>query len=383
MNVTIRCNTLKQRYGDGTSSSSSGSMSRTNIAVIDAVGVNIYDNILYGQIDLEPNLNSQNLVNIHTYDNDFRSGNVTAQPTIGTAYWYDEPINLSGGTVIQQAISNNGTPASPTVSGCIVEENTFESGTIFHYNVYKFDRIVGNDFQVGRIIAGSTSGSNNTTEIFVKNNTAFACLGAATEFIQLNGYHTYCTFSDNSINQAGVYCLNNNGASTGDNGRNVFIYNKNMDAGRLGDMGFSPLYTSYATEDFIVLAITPTIAGSSTAGGQTYSAQLGYYSRNGRTCNVNLSIVMTAKDGATAGNVIIKNGAPLLGANITGLTAWFPIVSQNVTIPANSTLVGEVGNNTQDIFVYAQSSAGLAALSVTALGNTSTFQFGYSYQTAA
>ena len=381
-NITIRGNTLKQRYGNGVASSSGGSMSRTNIALIDAVGVNIFNNILYGVIDLEPNLNRQHLVNIHTYHNDFRSGNVTAQPMIGTAYWYDEPINLSGGSVITQGVSNNGIPGLPIVSGCTVEENTFEYGTIFHYNVYKFDRIVGNTFQVGQILSGSTSGANNTAFTYIENNKAFGVLPGETTFIKLNGLHTYANFINNSIRQAGVYCLNNNGASTGDNGRNVFVNNKNMDAGRLGDMGFSPLYTSYATEDLVAFSTLPTVAGTTTAGTQTYSVQKAYYSRVGRIITVTLDLAMKAKDETTAGSIVIKNGAPLLAVNISGLSHYFPIVSSNVTIPASSTLFGDLEPSTKDILIYAQSSGGFAPVWVAALANNSNISFTFTYESA-
>lgn len=50
---------------------------------------------------------------------------------------------------------------------------------------------------------------------------------------------------------------------------------------------------------------TPTIGGDSVAGTQTYSVQFGRYTRIGNRVYFNLRIVLTAKDAATAGNLII------------------------------------------------------------------------------
>ena len=50
---------------------------------------------------------------------------------------------------------------------------------------------------------------------------------------------------------------------------------------------------------------TPTIGGDSVAGTQTYIVQVGRYTRIGNRVNFNLRIVLSAKDAATAGNLII------------------------------------------------------------------------------
>lgn len=51
---------------------------------------------------------------------------------------------------------------------------------------------------------------------------------------------------------------------------------------------------------------TPTLAGQTTAGAQTYSVQEGFWRLVGDLCFVNWRLTMTAKDGATAGNLLLK-----------------------------------------------------------------------------
>src|SRR3990167_4235347 len=59
---------------------------------------------------------------------------------------------------------------------------------------------------------------------------------------------------------------------------------------------------------------TPTVAGSSTAGSQTYSVQVGRYVKIGKLVTAQFYVVMTAKDGATAGNALIS-GLPFTAEN--------------------------------------------------------------------
>ena len=224
-NITIRNNVLKERYGNGTRSYSGGTRSRLAVAVIDCVGLKIHDNVIYGGVDLEPNLDGQHLVDIAIYSNQFKSGHVTAQGTIGTSYWYDEPINLTGGAIIDQAAYATGVAGVPVVARCVVQNNTFEYGTIVDGNVYKFDFVGGNSFTSGQIISGSTSGSNTTASRVIVNNQAISPLTGQTTFIRLDGNHYYSYFADNRAGDTFSYCINNNGASTGDGGRCVFVNN--------------------------------------------------------------------------------------------------------------------------------------------------------------
>ncbi len=229
-NVNIKDNVLKKRYGNGVMSFLGGTLGRTCIAVVDAVGVDISDNLIYGNLDFEPNLNGQNLVAINVHDNQFRSGNVTAQAVVGSAYWYDEPINLSGGSVIDQTITITGVAGAPVCFMNTVVNNTFQYGLILHQNAYTFASIDDNVFQAGLIVTGDTSGANNTNAVSITNNIAYSPRTAETTFIKMSGMHTYGLFANNRAINGFTYCINNNGASTGDGGRCSFM-NNSIDIG--------------------------------------------------------------------------------------------------------------------------------------------------------
>ena len=253
LNTIIRNNIIKNRYGNGIPSASGGTLTQAALAAIDVDGLYVYNNIIYGGIDLEPNLDNQYLQNVTIRDNDFRNGNVTAQATIGTAYWYDEPLNVSGGSVITQYVTCNGVASAPIVSNIIVEDNTFETGTILTYNVYKIDRIADNYFNEGQIVVGNTSGTNYTPYITVSNNTAINFLSGQSTFIQLNGECQWCDFINNTIKVGDSgYCINNNGASTGDVGLNVFANNTAFRSSSppAGCLGFMPLANSTYLNNF-------------------------------------------------------------------------------------------------------------------------------------
>jgi hypothetical protein len=61
---------------------------------------------------------------------------------------------------------------------------------------------------------------------------------------------------------------------------------------------------------------TPALAGSSTAGVQTYDRQVGTYVKIGKVVYAQFYLRMTAKDGTTAGNLLIS-GLPFATANIS------------------------------------------------------------------
>ncbi len=86
--------------------------------------------------------------------------------------------------------------------------------------------------------------------------------------------------------------------------------------------------------DYVEGSWTPTLIGSSTAGAQTYTVQVGRYVRIGNSVNVHARVTISAKDGAIAGNALV-GGLPFTSRNVTNL---FPSCSfgqiQNVTLSA-------------------------------------------------
>lgn len=102
---------------------------------------------------------------------------------------------------------------------------------------------------------------------------------------------------------------------------------------------------------------TPTVRGSSTAGTQTYSAQVGVGTQIADCFFYSVTIVMTAKDATTAGVVQIA-GFPLTSRNTSNLTPAGAVTAARfdldagytqvaATMNSNSTVmnVGEIGDN--------------------------------------
>lgn len=72
---------------------------------------------------------------------------------------------------------------------------------------------------------------------------------------------------------------------------------------------------------------TPVLAGSSTAGTQTYGTQVGRWTRTGRIVFIDFQIILTAKDGTTSGNMRIT-GLPF--AAVTAADNVWPVALSNV-----------------------------------------------------
>jgi hypothetical protein len=69
-------------------------------------------------------------------------------------------------------------------------------------------------------------------------------------------------------------------------------------------------------DDYEEGTFTPSIGGDATAGSQTYGAQrLGTYTKIGNRVAYTVSVNLTAKDAATAGNIVIT-GLPFAAANL-------------------------------------------------------------------
>jgi hypothetical protein len=120
---------------------------------------------------------------------------------------------------------------------------------------------------------------------------------------------------------------------------------------------------------------TPTIAGSGTAGAQTYSVQFGRYFKVGRRVFCDFSVSMATKDGATAGNIRVAglpftsanyaqsaSGAAFAGYDLIDLTAGYTQLSGVVN--ANSTVLAllQSGDNVASSAVAAAAIAGTSGL---------------------
>jgi hypothetical protein len=113
---------------------------------------------------------------------------------------------------------------------------------------------------------------------------------------------------------------------------------------------------------------TPTIGGATTAGVQTYVVQTGFYTRIGNRVYFNLRIVLSAKDAATSGSLIIA-GLPFTSnttasnfspvsvsvAGLITLTVLYTQVSSQVENNSAFMYLGQIGSGQS--FSYLQAAA--------------------------
>lgn len=91
---------------------------------------------------------------------------------------------------------------------------------------------------------------------------------------------------------------------------------------------------------------TPTIQGSVTPGTQTYSSNVGRYITIGNMVTAWCRIVMTAKDGATSGNLQIA-GLPATASSVTGLNYCGSVLFGSLdinTAGGYSTIAAQIGS---------------------------------------
>lgn len=84
---------------------------------------------------------------------------------------------------------------------------------------------------------------------------------------------------------------------------------------------------------------TPVVAGSATAGANTYSVQVGTYQRRGNRVDVQISIIMTAKDAAMAGLIKIT-GLPYAANALANNYASLTVSDWYLSLDAGYTQVG-------------------------------------------
>lgn len=117
---------------------------------------------------------------------------------------------------------------------------------------------------------------------------------------------------------------------------------------------------------------TPTIIGSSTAGTQTYSVQVGRYTRIGNKVTCEFKVQISAKDGTMAGNVKI-GGLPFTIKNVTNYNPPMGAgIYQGITFSAGRTqLVGYGDTNTTTIGLYSCGTAvNASAIGVASITDT-------------
>ncbi|WP_375079846.1 hypothetical protein [Pseudomonas aeruginosa] len=155
--IVVRNCVLKERYGNGIRSYNGGTRSRLAIALIDCVGFDIIGGRIYGEVDLEPNLNGQNIQSIFINNVKFPSGNVV--PYTGSNPFYDEPIG-GGGQVIRGGILLQSRASVLTTAAIEINGVMMDYGRIRLTQIALEDTVVKNcRFRRGLIQVGHDSGT--------------------------------------------------------------------------------------------------------------------------------------------------------------------------------------------------------------------------------
>jgi len=92
----------------------------------------------------------------------------------------------------------------------------------------------------------------------------------------------------------------------------------------------NPSSNANTLDDYREGTFTPVVAGMTTAGTNSYSTQVGNYTKIGNKVFFQLSVVMTAKDAAMSGGVKIT-GLPFTSNSTPSLYSMVPLVPNNVT----------------------------------------------------
>lgn len=126
---------------------------------------------------------------------------------------------------------------------------------------------------------------------------------------------------------------------------------------------------------------TPTLIGSGTAGTQTYTAQVGRYTKIGRLVFIQGRVAISAKDGAMAGNALI-GGLPFAAASVSGNVtnaAAFSAYS-SINLSAGYTELGGAPDSASTIQLFENGdNVAFQSVAVAAIGATTDIIFSASY----
>lgn len=123
---------------------------------------------------------------------------------------------------------------------------------------------------------------------------------------------------------------------------------------------------------------TPTVAGTTTAGSNSYSIRVGNYTKIGNRVFFAALVILSAKDPAMAGNVVI-NGLPFTASSSANIIPVNLAVS-NVTLAAGAAAAGLVFPSSTRVSVFSVAGGSpSSSLGVAAVGNSSEFYLNGSY----
>jgi hypothetical protein len=183
---------------------------------------------------------------------------------------------------------------------------------------------------------------------------------------------------DQIVEKTGAAGITLDGVTLKD-GNVVLADGKGIDFSATAGTGTSELFDDYEEGTW-----TPTIEGSTTAGTQTYNAQVAKYTKVGRTVTICAFVSITNKDAAMAGNVRIGGLPYASDGTANALHALALGDFQGVTFGASKTqLLLRVPNNVTKINAY-DGGSGLASaqIPISNINNATYFVVGGTYQTA-
>jgi len=125
---------------------------------------------------------------------------------------------------------------------------------------------------------------------------------------------------------------------------------------------------------------TPTIEGTTTAGTQTYTTQAGHYERIGRLVHYSVLIILSAKDGATSGSLVVEGLPYTANAGIYSPSAIS--YTANITLTSSYFINGYVKAGTTQITLFESDGTTLAALTIADLNATSQIMLSGCYRAA-
>ena len=296
LNITIRNSTLKTRYGNGAIPNAGGSKSLWAFASVDAQNVVIQNNVIYGNIDFEPNnLADQSTYGIFVDSNQFPAGYVTPVLPVGAStYWADEPIGKSngGGTAIQGSVSISGATGAPVNGVNVVSNNSFDQGTINIGTAVYYQWVLNNSFRLGKINVGSTSGGNVNRYYRISGNTSYDVLDATSGFIVVGGSLTYTVMQGNSLVNSALPVISWDGVGGADGGFNSILTNTSQacssSAISFPSYAATSVWANNTSAAGDVSAFTTALTDGTNAA--TLSASSLLYKLEGKLCTFNLRL---------------------------------------------------------------------------------------------
>jgi hypothetical protein len=312
-----------------------------------------------------------------------------------------------------ETISSSTKPMGIEITGNEIHDSGDVSMFPFILKYVRDVRVAGNTFKLGTsaVVGEETDASVSIYDAVIENNHFYrngnsnGCLSVySVDNLRLEG-NTFEAPNDGAGDEAisftanGVTCassnvrlLNNTFIKGTSQTKQVTVSNHTLSTSTNADYGNRNVGGSLSTDftaDYKFSGFyqtgtwTPVVAGSSTAGTQTYTVQQGAYTRVGRAITVTCTVTLSAVDGGIAGAVLIT-GLPVASANVSNQNYTVGLRASNVDLSTGYTwMTGLLIPNSSQILVReCGDDVADQTLPVAGLNATSQFSFTLTYFTA-